>query len=520
MLDKEVNMVKIGVTPTYSVIEEATPEELESIKESLSHKDPLFQIKRRFNKFVKPEMSFLKRDKFPTGLLMDVINKLEDDKYKYQVSLKYRYPYPTYNQNKLNFKSMGMEKRQYQVDAAKVAIDERRGCIQVATGGGKTDIAIIISRCFPNVDILYLVHTKELLHQTRRRFQKSLGEEVGIIGDGKTDIKRITVATVQTLRNYFNKDKGGEWMLDIKILFIDECHHTSSDSFYNLCMEIPAPYRFGLSATPLTGKEIKDLRLKAITGEILYVKDTEELKDEGYLSDADVRMIEVPICTNPEYGHKVCLDELYPRCIPPKEKDYKKPDGKLDQAAYDEAMRNHYAKVRNQYKNVYHKGVVENRYRNMIIADIINNNKNKKVLVLCERIEHSNTIFSYLDINLDVMVMNGSSDGILRDEAMKDLNEGRLNCIIATIFREGADIPNVDMIVVAGGLKSTIITKQRIGRGLRLKKKGGKLQIIDFMDTSHFFLEKHSNMRMDTMKKDGFDVKIERGNKYGGKSDN
>jgi superfamily II DNA or RNA helicase len=80
-------------------------------------------------------------------------------------------------------------------------------------------------------------------------------------------------------------------------------------------------------------------------------------------------------------------------------------------------------------------------------------------------------------------------------KAIKDLNEGRLDILIASdIFKEGVDIPTVPTLINAAGQKSKVATIQRIGRALRPKPPHNKALIIDFIDGNEP-LKRHSLQR-------------------------
>jgi len=58
------------------------------------------------------------------------------------------------------------------------------------------------------------------------------------------------------------------------------------------------------------------------------------------------------------------------------------------------------------------------------------------------------------------------------------------------------------LIIASGGYSETKAI-QRVGRGLRKKKSGGKLKVYDFIDASQY-LEAHSKQRIKIYKKEGF----------------
>lgn len=58
------------------------------------------------------------------------------------------------------------------------------------------------------------------------------------------------------------------------------------------------------------------------------------------------------------------------------------------------------------------------------------------------------------------------------------------------------DVPAVGMMILAGGGKAEIAHRQRIGRGLRSKKKGPNVCfVVDFDDAWNKHLLKHATQR-------------------------
>jgi superfamily II DNA or RNA helicase len=66
---------------------------------------------------------------------------------------------------------------------------------------------------------------------------------------------------------------------------------------------------------------------------------------------------------------------------------------------------------------------------------------------------------------MEVKFIQGSTDGEVREKARKAMIKGKLKVIISTaVFREGIDIPNLDVVINACGHKSEIMTLQGVGR--------------------------------------------------------
>jgi superfamily II DNA or RNA helicase len=89
------------------------------------------------------------------------------------------------------------------------------GVLEAKTGAGKTvsGIQMIVIRQQPT---LVVVHSKELFNQWRDQIKKFLNYDVGQVGDGKYEVKDITIGIVQTVRNNIDKlrDRFGFVILD------------------------------------------------------------------------------------------------------------------------------------------------------------------------------------------------------------------------------------------------------------------------------------------------------------------
>jgi superfamily II DNA or RNA helicase len=94
--------------------------------------------------------------------------------------------------------------RDYQYNSVKKIFEEMVGIINIATNGGKTEVASgIIQQILPYLKrgerIAFFTHSKEIMHQSAARIAKRLGmkeSDMGKIGDGKFDIKNKKVVFV------------------------------------------------------------------------------------------------------------------------------------------------------------------------------------------------------------------------------------------------------------------------------------------------------------------------------------
>jgi superfamily II DNA or RNA helicase len=167
-----------------------------------------------------------------------------------------------------------------------------------------------------------------------------------------------------------------------------------------------------------------------------------------------------------------------------------------------------------EYNDIYQKGVVSNMWRNYLIAKICEKEVQEnqgQVLVLVERIEHGECIqecLDYLGSNLRYLFLNGELDSVTRQQGLLMLKNGELDVVISTaILDEGVDVPNINALVYARGMKSTRKLLQGIGRGLRKKQDGSNLRMYDFIDYTAEILGSQTLQRMEILSKEKFSIK-------------
>ena len=112
------------------------------------------------------------------------------------------------------------ELRDYQLEAARLMKRKEQGVIIIPCGGGKTVVAVDLIRQLKTTTII-LVHTLDLLSQWKDVLNTA-GVDAGEIGNGKFEVKPVTIATVQTLSKMSNK-LTKEWFEMWGCVIQDEC---------------------------------------------------------------------------------------------------------------------------------------------------------------------------------------------------------------------------------------------------------------------------------------------------------
>lgn len=404
---------------------------------------------------------------FPTGLMGILSDFLKAQGYTpvYKALFPELKPRSFMTKAKVIEPLRGVDPRYYQTKAAKIGLIKQRGIFKLPTGSGKTILAAMLTRGIKTYTI-FLTHKKDILTQTYESFQKMIGKEyIGLVGNSKKEWNYITCCMVQTLHR--NWKRYNQELERCGLLIVDEVHLATSRSWYNLTMKIPAEYRFGLTATPLT--DSRQILLQAATGPILYTIKSQKLIEEGYLSKPRIFMVTVQ---KPKLGER-----------------------------YD-------------YQDAYELGVVTNRFRNKKIVSICKAlSKVKRLLpivVQVKRVDHLKELESRFEqTNLEYRVLWGKDNVKARQKVIKELEKRSIDVlIVSTIFDEGVDVRNIRTLVVGSGGKSDEKTIQRLGRGMRTADGKSSMILVDFFDATNEYLERHSKRRRFVYKREGYDIEV------------
>lgn len=405
----------------------------------------------------------------------------------------------------------GIELRDYQVEAVLRAIKARRAAIQLPTGSGKTEVGAAIIKLVRK-PTLWLVHRKELMHQTQERLLlRILGSDaaamtnrvfqgrptVGVVGSSLHLPGFITVGMVQSLAKLI-EGRHEDWFSQFEVLIVDEVHHLSASTWYDIAKACAkAGYRFGLSGTIVTGNELKDFKLEAATGPLMKIAETMELVDQGFLAKPIIIMTDVGRKHYPSY------ETVREKVLPDWHRDPRrlsKMGGALHRMAYQ-------------------MGIIDNEARNnaIVTTALQHANRGEKVLVLCVRLSHGKRLLNKLSESplhhIKLAWLHGKENDEVRQTVLSHFKEDKEGTVLvaSTIFDEGLDIPEIDALVLAGGGESFVKTIQRPGRALRTRPDKTEVLIYDYFDgwdrKKKDYLGQHALARLKEYEGQGFEVR-------------
>lgn len=410
---------------------------------------------------------------FKIGLLVPVCEELRKHKIEYLIEEKRVKPVSSGEiQPQLLFlESEGFrELRDYQNAGVGVMHKHSYGVIKAATNAGKTEMFCEFLRMV-GLRAIVICTRKELFHQTATRLETRLGVPIGKVGDGCRQVQDITVVmpatAVKSVLVKGNKNKtlrvSDEFavLLTYDVLILDECQNLGDSRVTYLVEHSEAYYRFAFSGTPFMKDKADNLRLRSNFGSIIVDINNQQLIEQGVSS--------VPYCF---FIPEVC-DDL----------------------------------VGLPYEVSYSVGIVQNQHRNQVAAQLANTltERQLNVLIVCARVEHVNMLRLELP---DAEVSHGDCSSAHRTDVLARFKQGEIKQLIVTsIWDEGIDTDQIDVIIMVAGMMTPEKILQRVGRGLR-RKESMRFLYFDWLDSSNAYLADHSAKRIATLKAEGFKVRL------------
>ena len=269
-------------------------------------------------------------------------------------------------------------------------------------------------------------------------------------------------------------------------IIVHNCHKASAESYFKVNQWLKnTRWTLGLTATPFRD-DGKDMLINAVCGYPCFTKSSEELIKEGYLVKPTVTFINN--FDNTDYKKKELIINDYFREL----------------CNHDKIVME--KKKAELYRSYYKTFIVKNEARNNKIQELVEENSDKKILIMVKSVEHG----QMLSGQLKVPYISGKLNKKERSQHFDDFKGEKLNILIGTfsIFSEGIDIPAIDMVINAGANSGSVKTIQMIGRALRAKVGKNNAVYYDFKDP-YKFLNFASVKRQKALKKEGYMITIQ-----------
>ena len=368
--------------------------------------------------------------------------------------------------------------RDYQNKVLQSGLENDQGCFIVPAGGGKTITGMKLIKEI-GLKTLWVTHTKDLLYQSADAFKMCLGYAAGIIGDGKQDVKDVTIATVQTLSN--RPKLIEELKKTVGLIIVDECHHVPTNYFSKVLQEFKPKFVFGLTATPDRKDNMQDYMYSVIGKKLIEID-----RNLLYKSNKLVIPVLTPIYTDFE-GDTINLDQ-------------ESVDLGGDGSNYHELIK---------------KLISDEKRQDLIVNTIVEKHKNEKNLCLVEWVAYGEIILKKLKEMCPlyrIEFIHGKVNKNDRKNILKDFKENKIDILFATkLAREGLDLPNLTQLFLLTPKKgdSKSITadgsalEQEVGRVMRPDPSNHEkvAKVVDFVDYKNGILRNQWYTRRRTYKR-------------------
>lgn len=360
-----------------------------------------------------------------------------------------------------DIKNLAPEKfpmRDYQQEIVSICLKKGFGVVELATAGGKTLtmanlIENIVTNTFDPIKTLIIVPDIGLVNQTYGDFL-----DYGIKADrmsrwtGKIEINKEADIIIANMGILQSENSDTSWLPHIGLLIVDEVHKLRRDNkVNNIIKKIRTPHKFGFTGT-MPSDLLDQWNIIGRIGPILYKRMAHELREDNYVAQSMVLVLEITYKSLPDYDYSDAASIVNYKA----EMDF----------------------------------LIHNAYRNQVIAQISQNFKNN-ALIMVDRIEHGEVLLAYLKDHLvgkQIFFIQGEVE-VGDRKKVQDLMEVTSNVVaiaISKVFSTGINIKNLHYIVFAAGGKAKIKIVQSIGRGLRLHIDKSVLTVVDIADNLQY----------------------------------
>jgi superfamily II DNA or RNA helicase len=342
-----------------------------------------------------------------------------------------------------------IEPHDYQVEAIKHALENRRTLLISPTGSGKSLIIYmtmleLLQRV--NKKILIVVPTTGLVTQLNSDFQdyansKAISKHIHLVygGQDKQTNCRVIISTWQSLYT-----QNEEYFEQFDAIIGDESHLFKAKSLTKIMTKLKkCEYRIGTTGT-LDGTQVHRLVLEGLFGPVFQVTSTKELID------------------------KEVLAQLKIECLVLRHSDKKIQE--IKRAKYQQEI----------------EWLVLNGERNNFISELANSISGN-VLVLFNFVDkHGVPLHQTISKRnkKECYLICGKTDIEEREQIRKIVDSSNNSVLVASYgtCSTGINIKNIHAIIFASPSKSVIRVLQSIGRGLRKSETKDKVVVFDLGD--------------------------------------
>lgn len=428
----------------------------------------------------------------------------------------------------------------YQPEIVEKVVKHGAMIAQVATGGGKSRIAKLLYARIRR-PTLFLTTRSLLMYQMKDSFEKDMGVECSVLGDGQfgsvnaagqMTIKPMCVGMVQTLTARLTVKTLPQQFEEIyDSLIAAEEKEVAAFKRKHKALD---PKKLAHAVEEL----VKRQKSARATAEQIKKEAVKRIAVQQALHDQTVALLSKFECVIMEEAHEASGNSYYDimrHCVnahyrlaltatPFMKEDeeanmrlmaccgpvgYRVTEKQLIDAGILAKPFFKYVTIKNRppklyrhtgWQAAYRLGVVECKERNeLVVAEAVKAHRyGLSVMALVQHTAHGDLLKHMLTLaGLRVRFISGECDHATRKAALQELADKKIDVLIGTtILDVGVDVPATGMIILAGAGKAEVALRQRVGRGLRAKKTGPNVAfIVDFEDIYNDHLKVHFQQR-------------------------
>jgi superfamily II DNA or RNA helicase len=257
-----------------------------------------------------------------------------------------------------------------------------------------------------------------------------------------------------------------------QLLVIDECKHSPARVLRGI-IESCNGLRYGFDATPWCDDEERN----AVT-RTLFFNRTYEIKRSDIGDSLADAYLEISDATDLNIQQKI--DDNIDRLFNARRRYMRISDDELKRMC--------------AWESLVDIGICQNRERNRYAMNYALEHLDMQTLILIPRITLGEEYESWIPNSRLVHSKIGKKD---RRAYMEEFKAGNLRTMIATsLADEGLDLPNVELLIMVSGGRSSQKTIQRASRALRKTETKNCATIVDFSDKFHPIGAFHAKKRM------------------------
>jgi superfamily II DNA or RNA helicase len=396
----------------------------------------------------------------------------------------------------------GFSAHSWQQQCLMLWLQNARGTVKVATGGGKTLFALLAAQSLqnervPDLRVIIVVPTIPLMRQWRDELSASNlpSSAIAMMGGGESPANlsevRVLVAVLNSAREKLARlaEKVG-WGQNL-LLVVDECHRAGAKEALKIFQAHPA-FTLGLSATPErdaqeksfpSDEEFATSELGQAVGPIIFEFSLKDSLAAGLLTPFEIWHVGLRLTPEEAEKHAVLSNKISElrRDLQPRHRASKPKMGFIpwcQQRAKEDSDAAQFMGLTSERKRLLYRAAARISISLSILAEA-SAEQDGRTIVFHESIEEIEKLFLAATLSgMPAVLEHSKLPSGLRDSNIDVFRRGVAKVIIsAKSLVEGFNVPSADLGIIAASSGSVRQRIQSLGRMLR-RKKSGKTALV------------------------------------------